>query len=586
MPPDGVAALGHLEQVAGGEEPGVGHQPLVHRTQLVDAQLRIGDVASRVALLLAGGQHQLGQHLLERLVAQLHLVEVAGGAGVEEQGIQPGELEVELVGGLGIGLVEGPLAGKQLLLGGFGVVALVHQLEEPGERLVEVGAVAGRLGVEVHLAQLAQPVEAVALGVGLVVGGHDAQLGAGLGVEQHQQPVEVAQALACQLVGVDARLGVEVCPPSGAALGDHLVGEDLDAVADALAQRLGHADGVLVGLVDQLVERALGAVAVGSAREERVGREQGGDRLELTLGFGVVAFQGGVEVDRQVTALGPLGPLGQQHDSPAQHQHEPGRFVDGEQLADRVRRCGDVLLVAVTLAFMEEAPCCWSVVCRRVAAGWAVVEQVVGRVGQTCVECDEPQAGARLCGCRCRDRELVGGVARELEVVAVGLQAQRFEHHVVEVLDRRRCPVAGGLAGGRPRLEEPTGSALQRGPRRRLTLALRLVPRLAEITEVAADDRVQIVVGEELTPVGDRRKRHPRPLPRRVRPHGAAAPHAAATFDMSGAGTGINPFCRVRFSEALWRSADGAAAPPGAARPGDRAPETATHFQGLHRSVS
>ena len=82
----------------------------VHRTQLVDAQLRIGDVAGRVALLFAGGQHQLGQHLLERLVAQLHLVEVAGGAGVEEQGIQPGELEVELVGGLVVGLVEGVVA--------------------------------------------------------------------------------------------------------------------------------------------------------------------------------------------------------------------------------------------------------------------------------------------------------------------------------------------------------------------------------------------------------------------------------------------------------------------------------------------
>ena len=103
-------ALGHLEQVAGGEEPGVGHEPLVHRTQLVDAQLRIGDVAGRVALLLAGRQHQLGQHLLKRLVAQLHLVEVAGGAGVEEQGIQPGELEVELVGGLVVGLVEGVVA--------------------------------------------------------------------------------------------------------------------------------------------------------------------------------------------------------------------------------------------------------------------------------------------------------------------------------------------------------------------------------------------------------------------------------------------------------------------------------------------
>ncbi len=551
MPPDGVAALGHLEQVAGGEEPGVGHEPLVHRTQLVDAQLRIGDVAGRVALQLAGGQHQLGQHLLERLVAQLHLVEVAGGAGVEEQGIQPGELEVELVGGLVVGLVEGPLAGKQLLLGGFGVVALVHQLEEPGERLVEMGAVAGVLGAEVHLAQLAQPVEAVALGVGLVVGGHDAKLGAGLGVEQHQQPVEVAQALAGQLVGVDARFGAVDGFARFEPLVDDLVGEDLDAVADALTQCLRHPDGVVVGLVDQLVERALGAVAVGSAREERVGGEQGGDRFELALGFGVVAFQGGVEVDRQVAALGPLGPLGQQHDPPAQHQHETGWLVNGKQLADSVGGAGDVFLVAVTLAFVEQATGCWSVVGRWVVVWWAIVEQVVGRIGQARVESDKPQAGAGLCRCCGPDGEPVGGVARALEVVAVGFEAQSMEDHIVEVLDRRRCPVAGRLAGGRPRLEEPTGSALQRGPRRRLTLALRLVPRLAQVAEVAADDCVQVVVGEELAPVGDRRKRHPRPLPHWVRPHGAAAPNAAATFDMSGAGTGINPFCRVRFSRAL-----------------------------------
>ncbi len=74
----GVAALGHLEQVTGGEEPAIGHQPLVHRTQLVDAQLGIGDEPGRVAFAFAGGQHQLAEHLLEGLVAQGDAVEQLG----------------------------------------------------------------------------------------------------------------------------------------------------------------------------------------------------------------------------------------------------------------------------------------------------------------------------------------------------------------------------------------------------------------------------------------------------------------------------------------------------------------------------
>ena len=115
---------------------------------------------------------------------------------------------------------------------------------------------------------------------------------------------------------------------------------------------------MFVGFVDQLVECTLGAVAVGAAGEERVGGEQGGDRFELALGFGVVAFECGVEVDRQVAALGPLGPLGQQHDAPSEDEHEAGWLVDGEQLADRVSGAGDLLLVTMAEAWLEEAPGC------------------------------------------------------------------------------------------------------------------------------------------------------------------------------------------------------------------------------------
>jgi len=53
--PDAVVLLagaGHLVEVLGGEEPGVGHEPFVHRAELVDAELRIGDEAAVPAPLL------------------------------------------------------------------------------------------------------------------------------------------------------------------------------------------------------------------------------------------------------------------------------------------------------------------------------------------------------------------------------------------------------------------------------------------------------------------------------------------------------------------------------------------------------
>lgn len=81
---------------------------------------------------LAGGQHQLAQHLLEGLVAQGEAVEQLGGTGAEELGAQPEELQVELLGKTGdVGVVK-----EHLLCGVLLMVSLVDQLEPGGERPV------------------------------------------------------------------------------------------------------------------------------------------------------------------------------------------------------------------------------------------------------------------------------------------------------------------------------------------------------------------------------------------------------------------------------------------------------------------
>jgi hypothetical protein len=84
--------------------------------------------------------------------------------------------------------------------------------------------------------------------------------------------------------------------------------------------------------------------------------------------------------------------------------------------------------------------------------------------------------------------------------------------------------------------------------------------------------------------VGDRRKRHPRAPTCCYHPPSAAA-HVTATLDMNGAGTASTR--SVACGSAIPYGA-GRTAPrrrPGGARPGDHAPETATHIQGLHPSI-
>ena len=88
----GVAVLGHLVEVGLGEEAGVGHQALVDRAELVDAELGVGDEAAVAALLLLA-QQQVAQHPLQGGVAEPDLVDVGGGLGLEEVGPQRAERE-------------------------------------------------------------------------------------------------------------------------------------------------------------------------------------------------------------------------------------------------------------------------------------------------------------------------------------------------------------------------------------------------------------------------------------------------------------------------------------------------------------
>src|SRR5205823_799336 len=98
---------------------------------------------------------------------------------------------------------------------------------------------------------------------------------------------EPAQALARQIGRVDAIVASVYGQVSVQPLCDHLVGEDLDRLADAVTQLLADADGVFVRLVDERLERAGAFVGGELTGDERVRAEQRGDGLELASLLGV-----------------------------------------------------------------------------------------------------------------------------------------------------------------------------------------------------------------------------------------------------------------------------------------------------------
>ena len=164
--------------------------------------------------------------------------------------------------------------------------------------------------------------------------------GPGLGVQQEQDPVQVAQRLAAQVLRQGAVVDVAGCDALLAEPVQHLVGDDLHGLAQALAQLGGDADGVLAGAGHEGGERLLAALGGGL---QGVGAEQGGDQLQFG---GVGPFQRGVQADGQVPALAPGEPVGEDDHAAVQQQHVPGRLVGGEQPAGQLRAGLDLLPVA------------------------------------------------------------------------------------------------------------------------------------------------------------------------------------------------------------------------------------------------
>lgn len=177
-------------------------------------------------------------------------------------GQQPGRLV------LGLRRLAGRRLRREVLgLGAVTAVALLDLLEEQVEGLVQVEALPGALADEVTQDEVTEPLEAVALLVLGVVGGQDAEGGAGLGVQEEQDAVQVAQRLTAEFLGEAGRV-VQGLQGDGvlrvAQPVQNLVGDPLDAQAQALTEFGRDADGVLGGAVEEGGERrgaALGGYA-------------------------------------------------------------------------------------------------------------------------------------------------------------------------------------------------------------------------------------------------------------------------------------------------------------------------------------
>ena len=163
----------------------------------------------------------MAQHPQQRPVAQAHLVNEGGRHRAEEVSSHRPEDQA----------IKAALVGGRHLL----VVALIDQVEQPVQGLVDVRARLGRLLMQLPQGQLAQTIQAVA---GVVLGGahrQDPQFGARLRIQQENDPVDVAQRLQRQVLR--PLLGQRLQPPRGATA-HHLIRDDLNGGAHAFTQIL------------------------------------------------------------------------------------------------------------------------------------------------------------------------------------------------------------------------------------------------------------------------------------------------------------------------------------------------------------
>ena len=294
-------------------------------------------------------------------------------------------------------------------------MAVVDEAEEDVEGLLDMSAVLAVRGLEVDEGDIAKAGDAVA---GLVVGvvdREDAELGAGLGEEQHDDPVEVPQALAREVLRVERHPSALL---SLADVVDDGVGEQLDAAADAVAQLLADSGRLGARLLEQARQDALGLVA----GIDRAGAEQRGDRRELALGLRVVAGEGVVEVCADADAFAPTLAV-QERDGAAGDEQQVARGVVGgeDELCRLEGSAGGGLLVEQD-RFDETAR-------RRRLAG-----DDRGRVGrEDGIERDEQHAGRRRrdVGGGNGDGLLAGG-ERQRVGVTVRRPSERGEDRVVQ----------------------------------------------------------------------------------------------------------------------------------------------------------
>src|SRR4051794_38320923 len=156
-------------------------------------------------------------HLLKEAVAQMRLVEQGARLLVEQGRAQAGEDEV-----------AGVAAERALVR----VVAVVDEPEQDLEGLLDMPAALAVRGLEVDEGDVAKASDAVAGLVVRVVDREDAELGAGLGEQQHDDPIEVPQALTREVFRIERPPGALL--PLADVLDDD-VRQDFDATTYAVA---------------------------------------------------------------------------------------------------------------------------------------------------------------------------------------------------------------------------------------------------------------------------------------------------------------------------------------------------------------
>ena len=315
----GLAGRLHLVEVLFGEEAAVGEQRLVHRAQLVDAELGVGDAPAPCAcaaspLAAAGSGAAEGhqpQHPLQHVVAQLHLVQQRRGVFAEQPAVQRTHGEAVALR-LARRLRRGAGAAQQVLLR---VEAVADEAEQLLDAQVQVMPVARFLGGQPRHLQVAQPLQPVAAPVRLGVQRRVVQHGPRLDVEQEQQPVHVPQRFEPERVG-ERGIGpfVDALLRDFAQMPDRLVADELDALPQRVLQVLGDPEGVPVAVLVQPVQQALPA-----GGKQALAVEKGRGSLERGL---FAAGEDLVEVEPQGPVVRPLpafeqeGGVGGEEDDP------------------------------------------------------------------------------------------------------------------------------------------------------------------------------------------------------------------------------------------------------------------------------